>query len=151
MIFNSKQKNDHLEERENIQLPLFGYELIREEVLPELLGKEHNIILYWAGKSLARKYPVTSIDDLIIFFKKAGWGELSLVKEKKSEAIFELYSSLFEGKNSFSAPLEAGFLAEQIQSIKGFIAETDEESKSGKIKKVIFQVKWDLYDQIESN
>ncbi|OIJ18319.1 hypothetical protein BKP45_12135 [Anaerobacillus alkalidiazotrophicus] len=147
MIFKHKERNltEHTEE---LQIPLFGYELLREEVLPDLLGKDHNVILYWAGKSLARKYPLSSIDELIAFFDKAGWGNLVLVKEKKTEAMFELTSFLFDQKKSFSAPLEAGFIAEQIQNIQGFITEANEVSKIGKLKKVVFHVKWDLEDRV---
>jgi predicted hydrocarbon binding protein len=145
MIFSQK-KTPEIDETE-LQIPLFGYDLLRKDVLPDLLGKEHNIILYWAGKSLARKYPVSSIDEIISFFRKAGWGDLGLVKEKKSELIFELTSHLFIDKKTTICPLEAGFLAEQIQIIKGFIAETNEELKSGTPKKVIFHVKWDLHDR----
>ncbi|QOY33971.1 YslB family protein [Anaerobacillus isosaccharinicus] len=144
MIFGQK-KTVTIDETE-LQMPLFGYNLLREDVLPDLLGKEHNIILYWAGKSLARKYLTKSIDELILFFQKAGWGELVLVKEKKSELIFELTSHLFEHKKNIIRPLEAGFIAEQIQHIKGFITETNEESKNGTPKKVIFHVKWDIHD-----
>ncbi|OIJ13907.1 hypothetical protein BKP37_09485 [Anaerobacillus alkalilacustris] len=147
MIFKHKERNLP-EHTEGLQIPLFGYELLREEVLPDLLGKDHNVILYWAGKSLARKYPLSSIDELIAFFDKAGWGNLVLVKEKKTEAIFELTSHLFDQKKSFSAPLEAGFIAEQIQYMQGFITEANEISKIGKLKKVVFHVKWDLEDRV---
>jgi predicted hydrocarbon binding protein len=142
MIFGQKKTNT-IEETER-QIPLFGYDLLREDVLPDLLGKEHNIILYWAGKSLARKYPINTIEEIITFFQRAGWGELSLVKEKKSELTFELTSSLFEHKKNIVKPLEAGFLAEQVQNIMGYITETNEDKKK---QKVIFHVKWDTHDR----
>ncbi len=145
MIFSSKETNTSNETEER-NIPLFGYELLREDILPELLGKEHNTILYWAGKSLARKYPTSSFEDIINFFKKAGWGELLLVKEKRSEAIFELTSDLFSNKKELATPLEAGFLAQQIENIKGCITETNETPKNGKVKKVVYRVKWDLND-----
>ena len=37
---------------------LFGHELIRNDLLHELLGKDAPEILYWAGKKLARQYPL---------------------------------------------------------------------------------------------
>ncbi|MCT8137453.1 YslB family protein [Anaerobacillus sp. CMMVII] len=146
MIFGQK-KTTTIDETEH-QIPLFGYNLIREDVLPELLGKEHNIILYWAGKSLARKYPLNDITEIIAFFHRAGWGELTLTKEKKSELLFELTSNFFENKKNIVRPLEAGFLAAQIENITGFITETNEEPKNGSIKKVVFHVKWDSHDRI---
>lgn len=145
MIFEKKQKNPINNKQQ--QIPLFGYELLREDVLPDLLGKEHSTILYWAGKSLARKYPLASIEEMIDFFQYAGWGELKLIKEKKSEAVFELTATLFENKKQFSAPLEAGFIAEQIQKIKGFMTEANETAKSGKLNKISFQVIWDIHDE----
>jgi predicted hydrocarbon binding protein len=146
MFFGQKEKI--VIDRTEKVVSMFGYDLLREDVLPDLLGKEYHSILYWAGKSLARKYPVTSIESIIGFFKDASWGDLVLVKEKNSEAIFELTSSFFEHKQVFSTPLEAGFLAEQIQQIKGCITETNETAKDGKIKKMVFRVKWDQHDII---
>ncbi|RXI98474.1 DUF2507 domain-containing protein [Anaerobacillus alkaliphilus] len=144
MIFGQK-KTTTIDETE-LQIPLFGYDLLREDVLPDLLGKEHNIILYWSGKSLARKYPVNSIEEIIGFFQRAGWGELTLLKEKKSELTFELTSSLFGQKKQIHRPLEAGFLAEQIQRIVGYMTETNEVQKKGH-PTLIFHVKWDVYDE----
>ncbi|MBU8909173.1 DUF2507 domain-containing protein, partial [Desertibacillus haloalkaliphilus] len=54
----------------------FGYDLIRNDVLQDLLGKDHDAILYWIGRSLARKYPVSTVEDAILFFEKADWGNL---------------------------------------------------------------------------
>ncbi len=149
MIF-SKKEPSMTNEIEEGDIPLFGYKLLKEDLLPDLLGKEHNSILYWAGKSLARKYPASCFDDIIDFFKKAGWGELLIVKEKRSEVIFELTSNLFIDKKELSTPLEAGFLAQQVESIKGGITETNEIPKNGKVKKIVFHVKWDSHDKVEN-
>lgn len=147
MIFGQKNKQEDVNNSPE-QIPLFGYELLREDVLPELLGKEHQTILYWAGKTVARKYPVNSFEEISTFFEKAGWGKLQLIKEKNGEALFELTSPYFEHKKNLSTPLEAGFLAQQIQHIKKFITETNETAKTGKIKKMIYQVKWDIHDRV---
>lgn len=66
----------------------FGYDLIRNDVLKELLGKEHDSILYWVGKTLARKNILSTVEEMIPFFEKAGWGKLSLLQEKKRIAHF---------------------------------------------------------------
>lgn len=129
-------------------IPMFGYDLLREDVLPDLLGSDHQQIMYWAGKSLARKYRVTSVEHLEDFFKKAGFGDLTLVKMKRTVMIFELVSTRFNHKKTISAPLEAGFLAQQVETIKGHIAETLETPKTGKSPKIIFEVKWDPTDDI---
>ncbi|MGG3923674.1 DUF2507 domain-containing protein, partial [Geobacillus thermodenitrificans] len=43
---------------ESIALSAFGTELLRHSLLPELFGKDSAGLLYWAGKQLARRYPL---------------------------------------------------------------------------------------------
>lgn len=130
----------------------FAYELLRGEVLFNLLGKEINSILYWEGKSIATNYPLESMDEIIHFFEKAGWGNLLLVTQKKNEMELELTGDLItyrshENKEA-SYQLEAGFLAQQIQVQRGCITEAYEQQKR-KDQKVIFTVQWDPKDIIE--
>ncbi|WP_088068430.1 YslB family protein [Gottfriedia luciferensis] len=129
----------------------FGYELLRNDLLADLLGKDQHDILYWAGKMLARKYPLATFEEIIDFFEKAGWGTLTVEEEKKQEVHLILTSELItyrnQNKKHVSYQLEAGFLAMQIQQQIDVIAETyEEQSKRG--DKVKFQVKWDLKDPI---
>ena len=58
----------------------FGYEIIRDHVLPSILGKNEAEILYWAGKEVARKFPIFTTEELPSFFVEAGWGTLTLEK-----------------------------------------------------------------------
>ncbi len=129
----------------------FGYELLRNDLLLELLGKEQHDILYWAGKMIARKYPLATFEEIIEFFESAGWGTLTVVDEKKQEVHFVLTSELVtyrnQHKKDVSYQLEAGFLAMQIQQQIDVIAETYEE-QSKRSDKVKFQVKWDLKDPV---
>jgi hypothetical protein len=129
----------------------FGYELLRNDLLSELLGKDQHDILYWAGKMLARKYPLATFEEIISFFNEAGWGTLIVEEEKKQEVHLTLTSELItyrnKQNNDVSYQLEAGFLAMQIQNQIDVIAETyEEQSKRG--DKVKFIVKWDLKDPI---
>jgi predicted hydrocarbon binding protein len=130
---------------------IFGYELIREFVLPEILGKDTPEILYWAGKRLARKYPLNSFDEVIDFFSKASWGHLEVKAERKDEIEFELMSPLFVSRVKSKAEhffqIEAGFLAQQIELQKQVIAETFEHPVK-KENKVKFTVKWDKKDSL---
>jgi predicted hydrocarbon binding protein len=130
---------------------IFGYELIRETVLPEILGKDTPEILYWAGKRLARKYPLHTYDEIIEFFSSASWGQLEIKSENKDEMEFELMSPLIVSRVKSKAEhffqLEAGFLAQQIELQKEVIAETFEHPVK-KSNKVQFTVKWDKKDQI---
>ncbi|XJZ26413.1 YslB family protein [Bacillota bacterium Lsc_1132] len=140
----------HLTESENTTV--FGYELLRGFLIPEILGKDTPEILYWAGKKLARKYPVETQEEIIDFFTQASWGDLEIKNETKDELEFELTSPLMVSRVKSKAEhffqLEAGFLAQQIEHQKGVVAEAFEHPVK-KLQKVQFTVKWDRKDKIE--
>ena len=129
----------------------FGYELIREVLIHELLGDDASEILYWAGKKLANKFPMNSIEDITEFFQHASWGSLSLIKQTKNEMELELYSELIkercEQNKHCIFQLEAGFIAQQIELQKGVICEAFEHPKK-KRGKIQFTVKWDHKDTV---
>ncbi|OCS93074.1 DUF2507 domain-containing protein [Caryophanon latum] len=102
----------------------FGYDILREDVLRAILGKHEEDILYWAGKDLARKYVLEDEFALADFFIKAGWGLLTLEREKKDERLYKISGNaelLKIGTRCFR--LEAGFLAEQYEQLCGFLTE----------------------------
>ena len=140
-----------IQDQDTEYVPAFGYELIREVLIPELLGLDTPEILYWAGKKLARKYPLQNINEIIDFFKRAGWGDLFIKSETKKELQLELSSPLITQRMKDQAPhyfqLEAGFLAEQIEIQKQMIAETFEHPRK-RNGIVHFTVKWDKKDSI---
>jgi predicted hydrocarbon binding protein len=142
-----KEKMEHLQD---LRVSAFGYELLREILIPDLLGQHSSSLLYWAGKRLARQYPLSSTEEIISFFSYAGWGMLEIINEKKHEIVMELTSELittrFTLQKTPSFQLEAGFIAEQIQQMNQVVTETYEEIKP-RAKKVIFTVKWDSKDQ----
>ncbi|MBV7506034.1 YslB family protein [Bacillus sp. sid0103] len=143
---NSTVVNETINIDEPRTISIFGYELIREILLPEILGKDTPEILYWAGKRLARKYPLTDMEQIIDFFAKASWGQLELTKENKTEIQFELMSPIMVSRVKSKAEhffqLEAGFLAQQIEYQKEASAETFEHPVK-KSNKVLFTVKWE--------
>ena len=98
-------------------IPSFGYELIRDNILRSVLGKHEEEVLYWAGKELARKFPLFSTEEATSFFEQAGWGVLSIEKEGKDSTTFILTGDAdvlkFEER---CFRIEAGFLAEQYKS-----------------------------------
>ncbi|ABS23439.1 YslB family protein [Bacillus cytotoxicus] len=147
----SKNKVD-IESLQDISLNAFAYELLREELLSDLIGKELNEILYWAGRNLARKYPLETIEEMIHFFEKAGWGTLSIIEHKRREMHFQLTGPLIiereKQKRHSSYQLEAGFIAEQIQRQRNVVAESYEEQKK-RSDSITFLVKWDVKDIIE--
>ena len=142
----------------NVNMPeartisIFGYELIREVLLPEILGKDTPEILYWAGKRLARKFPLADFDQIGEFFANASWGQLEITKETKNEIEIELTSPLIvsrvKSKAEYFFQLEAGFLAQQIELQNEVIAEAFEHPVK-KANKVHFTIKWDTKDPIK--
>ncbi|MGM9949394.1 MAG: YslB family protein [Lysinibacillus sp.] len=137
-----------MSEQNTKTIPTFGYELIRDNILRTILGKHEEDVLYWAGKELARKFPLFTLDEAPLFFEQAGWGILSVEKQDKDEIIYVLSGdpdTLKLEERCFK--IEAGFLAEQIQKINGFLTECYEEknSKQGVIK---FIIKWDLKEPV---
>ncbi|MFC4618185.1 YslB family protein [Camelliibacillus cellulosilyticus] len=136
------------------EVPAFGYELLRSVLIQDILGDETGQILYWGGRRLARQYPCGTIDGVIDFFEKAAWGTLTAVDESRGKALFELTSDLgiarIKSGNEDAFSLETGFLAEQLQHIKGFITEGYSEVKNGRHKKVLIQIRWDVKDPVES-
>lgn len=137
-------------ENENEAVSVFGYELIREVLIHEILGNDAPEILYWAGKRLARKYPTNTLEEMIEFFQKASWGSLSVNKESRNEMDFVLFSPLIKERcqqknNNCTFQLEAGFIAQQIELQKNVHCEAFEHPHKKK-GKVTFTIKWDKKD-----
>lgn len=148
------QNNSSIDQEMNKQLcddtvSIFSKELLRDILLPDLLGKDHSQILYWAGKQLARKFPLNNIEDIIDFFRNAGWGELVEEKRSKYESEFILSGNIisrrFDLNDKCEFQLEAGFLAQQIEFQKKRITEAAPEPKR-KAAKVKLLVRWDTKD-----
>lgn len=131
---------------EQPNISYFGYELIRDVLLPELLGKDAGEILYWAGKKLARKFPLENVDEVIDFFNEADWGTLSRKKEKKRELVLELtgefVSLRLQRDKQSTFQLEAGFLAQQLTDQKRTLVETYEHPHK-RSDRVLFTLKWE--------
>lgn len=132
-------------------ISIFGYELLRDILIPSLLGKDTSEISYWAGKNIARKFPLLSIDEIYSFFQEASWGHLLLIEEKRNGLKLELSGKIVERRLQMqddpSFRLEAGFIAEQIQTQKQTVTEAYEEINKKK-NNVLITVQWDRKDAI---
>ncbi|WP_164216866.1 YslB family protein [Virgibacillus sp. YIM 98842] len=121
-----------------------GYDVLRYVGLPELLGNEADALLYFMGRNIARKLDIAEMDDILNCFDKLGWGKLELVKQKKNQMVFHLMSDavVYRLKSELNTEfrLEAGFLAEAIQSIQNMECECTEE-----INTRIYQVQFNVY------
>lgn len=125
----------------------FGYDILRNDLIPELLGEDEGMILYYSGKYLARKHAVDAAQDLPAFFSKCGWGELTLIKEKPKQINYELTTLFPISERSFS--LETGFLAQLAELDKNAVSEGSFIVKKKEPYLVEIQVISDLKDQIE--
>ncbi|MGP7816759.1 YslB family protein [Niallia sp. 01092] len=138
-------------DEEPLTVPAYGYELIREILIPDLLGRDTPELLYWAGKRIARMFPLEHIEEARNFFEKAGWGTLEVSKQSKYEMEYTLTSPLIEkrlrekGKCTFQ--LETGYLAQQHEHLKKVIAEAFEDPKR-RDKKITITVRWDSKDPV---
>ncbi|MGY3779012.1 YslB family protein [Isobaculum melis] len=135
--------------QEEETITLLGYEMIRDILIPNILGKDTDDILYWAGKELARKFPLSTIEDMLIFFKNASFGHLTFEKEKKNQMQFILSGSLvsarFKASTDPSFKLEAGFIAEQLQMQTSRYTEATEEIDYKK-QLILITAQWDEKD-----
>ncbi|WP_416151425.1 YslB family protein [Salipaludibacillus sp. HK11] len=137
------------EELDNSKVTDYAYDLLRHELLPELLGEDETMILYWAGKTLARKKmkQLESINTAD-FFMKANFGTLSLVKEKRHERIYELVSPHQIKDRPVS--LESGFIAQMVELEKGVVSEASYAIKKKKPLTYSITVRWDNKDRTNS-
>lgn len=129
-----------------------GETIIRDALIPDILGKD-NSILYWAGKRLARLFPLAKDEDLPLFFEQADWGYLKRVKAKKDQQYFELSGPSVELRQKLNHNceflLEAGFLAETIQRQLGFITEAIIDKKTHDTITILVQI--DTKDPLDLN
>ncbi|MCP3762530.1 YslB family protein [Domibacillus sp. A3M-37] len=142
-IENEEQR---LSEAKNASVSVFGYELIRDVLIGDLLGSDAGDVLYWGGKALARRFPCTDTEELSAFFQEAGWGMIYLIKETKNERLYRLSGGMterrFNVQTNPSFTLESGFVAEQMS------AHFDREAEAicqlhKKSKHVDITVKWE--------
>ncbi|QBO37217.1 DUF2507 domain-containing protein [Periweissella cryptocerci] len=115
----------------------FAVNVLRDVLIPDVLQEDTASILYWAGKSLARKYPLASADEIVIFFLNAGFGELELIKDDTNQQYWRITGAFVD--NRFTANenvpdfnLEAGFIAQQTEQQGDLAAEANFEVNAKK-------------------
>ena len=105
--------------------------MLRDHLLPDLLTDDLSDITYWAGKNLAREFPLKGISAVINFFNDAGFGTLNIESQKATSQKWFLTGSLVETRMTESSKpdffLEAGFLAQQTEQQIGSSAEAQVE------------------------
>jgi hypothetical protein len=93
---------------------------LRDVILPAILGKETDEMLYWIGKDLARQYPVATTNDLVTLTQQLAFGELTLLKKTATSQIWRLGGPVIVNRVSrddeeTSFGLECGFLAQEVE------------------------------------
>ncbi|WP_179395992.1 DUF2507 domain-containing protein [Lacticaseibacillus absianus] len=108
--------------------PLFGQLMLRDLLLPDLLGEATHDITYWAGRALARKLPVAE-DQITTLFERIGLGVLTPASSKHHERTYLLSGTVVETRlANFDDPdfrLEAGFVAQSLQQTLGVVVEAN--------------------------
>ncbi|MDO4856060.1 MAG: YslB family protein [Limosilactobacillus gorillae] len=130
-----------------------GPATLRDVILPALLGKETEGILYWIGKDLAREYPVADLDELVALTAQLGMGDLTLKKATATQQFWELGGPIVDerlalDKETTSFSLEAGFLAQEIEFQLCTVTEADLQERGH--HSVTFLVQNDPKDAADS-
>lgn len=117
---------------------------MRDVILPTILGKETEGILYWIGKDLAREYPVQTTDELILLFKQLGFGNLELVKDSDLQHSFKITGPIIKERLALDNPsasftLEAGFIAKELEFQLGTVTEAEVDSIKHKEVRIFAQ------------
>lgn len=110
----------------------FAVNLLRDLLIPDILQEDTSSISYWAGKNLARTYPLPLNEDLVIFFLNAGFGELTKLTEQGNQQTWQLagdfvVNRFITNKTTPDFNLEAGFLSQQIEQATDVAAEANFE------------------------
>ncbi|WP_172189383.1 DUF2507 domain-containing protein [Lentilactobacillus kribbianus] len=115
--------------------PLLGQEMLRDDLLPALLGNKVHELSYWAGKRLARSHQLKQLDDLPTFFTQFKLGNLKKTKQTNTEILWLLNGPIVASRISHVEDidfyLEAGIIAQNI----GYALKLPAEAQVGKISK----------------
>ncbi|WP_125570786.1 DUF2507 domain-containing protein [Lacticaseibacillus songhuajiangensis] len=109
-----------------LETPYFGQQMLRDVLIPNLLGAKTSGIMYFAGRDLAPRVPVTDeqIPDL---FAKLGLGTLTLNKNKVKLRTYtlsgEVVATRIKNFPEADFQFEAGLIAQLVQQVLGMTTE----------------------------
>ena len=108
---------------------LLGQELIRDDLLPEILGSEIHQLSYWAGKRLARKYQLVDLGAIPTFFEQFNLGSLNVTKQTSHKISWSLSGDIVTKRidtvQDVDFLLEAGIIAQNVEAILKTPAEAE--------------------------
>lgn len=123
----------------------FGQAILRDFLIPDILGEDTSLILYWAGKRLAQQFPLENTADLPLFFQLANWGILTITDAKPNHVTYTLSGKIIssrlsrEQKQPVTFQLEAGFIAQTIEQNEHIVAEANATSKNKQTVEILMQ------------
>ncbi|GAP00037.1 YslB family protein [Fructobacillus ficulneus] len=111
----------------NRTVDAFAPILLRDALLANLLTDDYANITYWAGKQLARQFPIETSADLPDFFTKAAFGDLTLKYQAADQQEWLLSGPVVHDRLATNPQadfsLEAGFIAQQVEKQDEAISE----------------------------
>ncbi|CAK1230413.1 YslB family protein [Fructobacillus tropaeoli] len=111
----------------NQTVSAFAPLLLRDALLANILTDDYANITYWAGKELARQFPVETSADLPAFFEKAAFGDLTIKYQSGDQQQWLLSGAMVEDRlatnHQADFSLETGFLAQQLELQEEVVAE----------------------------
>ncbi|MGX7051829.1 YslB family protein [Leuconostoc palmae] len=135
----------------NFQVNSFALTLLRDGLLKNLLQEDYPHILYWAGKEIARQFPTDALSSVIEFFDNAGFGQLEIASQDSKNQRWLLSGDLVKQRLELNRDpdfsLEAGFLAQQLESQTAAIAEATFKINKKNLM-VSFEVVTDLNETV---
>ncbi|MBZ5984800.1 MAG: YslB family protein [Leuconostoc gelidum] len=136
----------------NFQVNSFALTLLRDGLLKNLLQEDYPHILYWAGKEIARQFPTDALSSVVTFFDNAGFGTIEIASQDSKNQRWYLTGDLVKQRlgldKSADFSLEAGFLAQQLETQTGAIAEATFKLMK-KNEGVSFEVVTDLNETVD--
>lgn len=115
--------------------------VLRDVLIPAILGEETSGILYWAGKDLAHQFPVSNSEQLILIVEQLGFGQLTKQKNSAKQQVWLLSGPVVAQRLKTDRPdfnLEAGFIAQQIEFQTNAITEAQiTEQKRGTVQIIV--------------
>ncbi|GIC70129.1 YslB family protein [Fructobacillus tropaeoli] len=111
----------------NQTVSAFAPLLLRDALLANILTDDYANITYWAGKELARQFPVETSAHLPAFFEKAAFGDLTIKYQSGDQQQWLLSGAMVEDRlatnHQADFSLETGFLAQQLELQEEVVAE----------------------------
>ncbi|MBU3851326.1 MAG: YslB family protein [Candidatus Paralactobacillus gallistercoris] len=116
----------------NTSLPYDAF-VLRDLVIPNILGDDTEAILYWAGRNLAKQFNLSNPHALTNFCQQMHWGKLQLDHQNKYKEVYTLRGEDINERLRLNPQanfqLETGFIAQTRQLQLDYPCEATYECK----------------------